>query len=307
MTLRLLLAALTFLLVLPPLGAAERVKVVSWNVENYFLQPAGTRSAKPPESRAHVHETLLEIRPDILALQEIGGRAALDALQASLKAGGLDLPHAEWVAGWDTSIQVAVLSRFPFSARRSHTNDSFLLQGRRFRVSRGFAEVEIAVRPDYRLTLFNAHLKSRRQSPQADQAELRLEEARLLREKVDARLKADPQANLLVAGDLNDTKDQPPLRTLIGRGATALVDARPSERNGDTGFTPNPRWQPRTIAWTHYYGVEDTYGRIDYFLVSPGLEKEWLREETFIHTAPDWGLASDHRPLVITFHVGDRR
>ncbi|HMO63678.1 MAG TPA: endonuclease/exonuclease/phosphatase family protein, partial [Verrucomicrobiota bacterium] len=225
----------------------------------------------------------------------------------ALRAGGLDLPHAEFVTGWDTNIQVAVLSRFPFSARRPHTNDSFLLQGRRFRVSRGFAEVEIAVRPDYRITLFNAHLKSRRQSPQADQAGLRLEEARLLREKVDARLKADPRANLLVAGDLNDTKDQPPIRALIGRGATALVDARPSERNGDTGFTPNPRWQPRTIAWTHYYGVEDSYGRIDYFLVSPGLEKEWVREETYVHTVADWGLASDHRPLVITFHVGDRR
>lgn len=301
MTPRLLATAL--LLAAPLLHAAETIRVVTWNLENYLLEKTETRAAKTPESRAKIRETLLALRPDVLALQEIGGRAALDELQRALKAGGLDLPHAEWVAGWDTNIQVAVLSRFPYTTRRPHTNDSFLLQGRRFRVSRGFAEVEIGVRPDYRLTLLTAHLKSRRTVPEADEAEMRLEEAKLLRAKVDARLAADPRANLIVLGDFNDTKDQPPIRTLIGRGATALVDTRPSERNGDTGFTPNPRWQPRTITWTHYYGVEDSYSRIDYALISAGLAKEWRRDDTYIHTMSDWGAASDHRPLVITLEA----
>jgi endonuclease/exonuclease/phosphatase family metal-dependent hydrolase len=295
-------AAPLLLLLLAALAAAaaDRVTVVTWNLENYLLEAFGTRQPKSPEARAQIRDTLAALRPDVLALQEIGGRAALAELQGALLAKGLDLPHAELVSGCDTNIQLAFLSRFPFSARRPHTNDSFLLQGRRFRVARGFGEVEVAVRPDYRLTVFTAHLKSRRAAPEADQAELRLEEARLLREKIDARLAADPQANLILLGDLNDTKDQPPIRTLLGRGATALVDTRPAERNGDTGFTPNPRWQPRTITWTHYYGVEDSYSRIDYVLISAGLAKEWLREQTYILTQPDWGRASDHRPLVFT-------
>ena len=49
------------------------------------------------------------------------------------------------VFGYDTNIQVAVLSRFPFTARRPHTNENYLLRGRRFRVSRGFVEAEIDV------------------------------------------------------------------------------------------------------------------------------------------------------------------
>ncbi|MFN0067962.1 MAG: endonuclease/exonuclease/phosphatase family protein [Limisphaerales bacterium] len=302
-----LLAAALLLAATPLLRAAETVKVVTWNVENYLLEKTETRPAKSPESRAKIRGTLLALRPDVLALQEIGGRAALDELQAALKSGGLDLPYAEFVTGWDTNIQVAVLSRFPYTARRPHTNDAFLLQGRRFRVSRGFAEVEIGVRPDYRLTLLTAHLKSRRAVPEADEAEMRLEEAKLLRTKVDARLAADPQANVIVLGDFNDTKDQPPIRTLVGRGATALVDTRPAERNGDTGFTPNPRWQPRTITWTHYYGVEDSYSRIDYALISAGLAKEWRRDDTYVHTMSDWGVASDHRPLVITVEAADGR
>lgn len=301
------LAAAALLLAAAPLHAADAFKVVTWNLENYLLEETGTRAAKTPESRAKIRETLLALRPDVLALQEVGGRAALDELRRALKAGGLDLPHAEFVQGWDTNINVAVLSRFPYTARRPHTNDSFLLQGRRFRVSRGFAEVEIGVAPDYRLTLLTAHLKSRRAVPEADEAEMRLEEAKLLRAKVDARLAADPQANLVVLGDFNDTKDQPPIRALIGRGNAALVDTRPSERNGDTGFTPNPRWQPRTITWTHYYGVEDSYSRIDYALISAGLAKEWRRDATYIHTTGDWGMASDHRPLVLSFLPDDSK
>lgn len=305
MMLRLLSCLL--LLVAAPLRAADRVTVVTWNLENYLLEQTETRPAKTPASQAKIRETLLAIRPDVLALQEVGGRAALDELQQALKSGGLDLPHAEFVTGWDTNIQVAVLSRFPYTARRPHTNDSFLLQGRRFRVSRGFAEVEIGVGPDYRLTLLTAHLKSRRPVPEADEAEMRLEEARLLRGKIDARLAANPQANLIVLGDFNDTKDQPPIRTLIGRGKTALVDTRPAERNGDTGYSPNPRWQPRTITWTYYYGVEDSYSRVDYALISSGLENEQVPDGTHIFTTSDWGLASDHRPLVITLMASDGR
>ena len=32
----------------------------------------------------------------------------------------------------------------------------------------------------------------------------------------------------------------------------------------------------RNITWTHYYGAEDTYSRIDYILLSPGMAKVLL-------------------------------
>ena len=134
----------------------------------------------------------------------------------------------------------AVLSRFPITARRSHTNDSFLLSGRRFRVSRGFAEVDIQVTPNYSFTLIAAHLKSKRAVAQADEAELRLEEAKLLREKIDARLAANPNANLVVLGDFNDTKDSASTKAVIGRDRHKLIDTRPAERNGDA-TRPSPR------------------------------------------------------------------
>ena len=63
---------------------------------------------------------------------------------------------------------------------------------------------------------------------------------------------------------------------------------------------------PRNITWTHYYAVEDTYSRLDYILLSSAMAREWIKEETYILTLPDWGVASDHRPLVATFEAEDK-
>ncbi len=287
-------------------AGAETFRVATYNVESYLDQPTETRAAKLAAAKAKVRESILALKPDVIALEEMGDTNALLELRDSLKAEGLDLPHWEHVAGFDTNIFVAVLSKFPLTARRSHTNDSFLLNGRRFRVSRGFAEVDVQVNPNYSFTLLAVHLKSKRPVPQADEAEMRLEEAKLLREKIDARLAAKPNANLIVLGDFNDTKDSAAAKAVIGRGKTKLVDTRPAERNGDNTPHPNPAWEPRNIPWTHYYGKEDSYSRIDYILLSPAMAREWVSNDTYILTLPNWGVGSDHRPLVATFEAADK-
>jgi endonuclease/exonuclease/phosphatase family metal-dependent hydrolase len=281
---------------------AETFRVVTYNLENYLDTPTETRrEAKSEAARAKIREGLRALKPDVVAFQEMGSLSALKELQSSLKAEGLDLPNLEHVTGFDTNIHVAVLSKFPIVARRPHTNDNFLLGGKRFRVSRGFAEVDLKVNESYTFTLITAHLKSKRQIASADESEMRLEEAKLLREKVDARLAADPDANLIVLGDFNDTKNAASTKAVIGRGKTKLVDTRPAERNGDNLPNPNPAWEPRSITWTHYYGAEDSYSRIDYIMLSPGMAKEWKQDETYILTIPNWAAGSDHRPLVATF------
>jgi endonuclease/exonuclease/phosphatase family metal-dependent hydrolase len=290
----------------PALPAAETFRVATYNVENYLDQPLGTRPVKSADAKAKVRESLRALKADVVALQEMGTTNALLELRASLKSEGLDYPFWEHVTGWDTNIHVAVLSKFPITARRPHTNESFLLFGRRFRVNRGFLEVDLKVNDRYSFTLMTTHLKSRRPVPEADEAELREQEAIRLREKIDALLAARPNVNLVVLGDLNDTQDTISTRAVIGRGKNALTDTRPAERNGDNLPNPNPRYDPRNITWTHYYGKEDSYSRIDYLLLSRGMAREWNKEETYILTLPNWGIGSDHRPLVATFMAEDR-
>jgi len=302
---RLRLVALLWLLH-TALAGAQVFRVATFNIENYLEAPSATRPAKSPAAQARVRECILAIKPDVIALEEVGSTNALFALQAALKSAGLDLPHWDQVAGYDTNIHLSVLSRFPIIARRPHTNESFLLDGRRLQVSRGFAEMDIQVNSKYKFTLIAAHLKSRRPSAIADEEEWRYEEAVALRRVIDARLDNDPGQNLIVLGDFNDVKDSKPLRVIMGRGRVRLFDTRPAERNGDDPAAAGKGHESRNITWTHYYDKEDTYSRIDYILLSHGMEREWLPAETYVLSSPDWGVASDHRPVVAGFVAEDK-
>jgi endonuclease/exonuclease/phosphatase family metal-dependent hydrolase len=297
---RLRLAALLCLLHTAVAGA-QVFRVATFNVENYLDAPSGTRPAKSLQAQARVRDSILAIKPDVIALEEVGSTNALLELQAALKAAGLDLPYWDQVTGSDTNIHVSVLGRFPIIARRPHTNESFLLDGRLLHVSRGFAEMDVQVNPKYQFTLIAAHLKSRRPSAIADEEEWRYEEAVALRRVIDARLADDPGQKLVVLGDFNDVKDSKTLRTIMGRGRTRLFDTRPAERNGDDPADSGKGRESRNITWTHYYAKEDVYSRIDYILLSHGMEREWLPAETYVLSLPNWGEASDHRPLVAGF------
>lgn len=287
---------------------AETFRLATYNVENYLDQPTETRrNVKSDAAKAKVREVILALKPDIIAFEEMGSLSALLELRDSLKKDGLDLPHYEHVTGFDTNIHVCVLSKFPIIARRSHTNANFLLNGKRFQVSRGFTEVDIKVNDNYQFTLLGAHLKSRRPIPGADEAELRHEEAKVLRAIVDKHLAAKPDANLVVLGDLDDNYNTKGIKEVIGTGKNKLVDTRPAEQNGDNLPNPaNPRYSPRNEAWTHYYGVEDSYSRIDYILLSPGMAREWVKDQTYIPVIPNWGQASDHRPIIATFETTNK-
>lgn len=291
-----LAAALLLWIALPAQAGTQLIRIATFNVENYLDAPSGNRHAKSPAAQAKVRESILALNPDVIALEEMGSTNALLQLRESLRAGGCDLPNWEWIAGHDTNIHVAILSRFPMTARRPHTNDSFLLDGKRMMVSRGFAEVVIQPNPRFQFTLLAAHLKSRRVTALADEEEWRYEEAVALREIIDRKLAQDPGENLVVLGDFNDVKDSKPIRVLMGRGKTRLFDTRPAERNGDDSADVHER-ELRRVTWTHYYAVEDTYSRIDYILLSPHLRPYWREGATYVLSLPNWGVASDHRPI----------
>jgi endonuclease/exonuclease/phosphatase family metal-dependent hydrolase len=286
--------------------ADEIFRVATYNVDNYLDQPTrGRPHLKSAQAKAKVCEIIRGLDPDVIALEEMGSTNALLELRASLKSQGLDFPYWEHVAGEDPNVHLAVLSKFRILARRPHTNDEFLLDGRCVRVSRGFAELEIQSASGFTFTFIAAHLKSRLPDAGFDPNEERFEEAKILRQIIDEHFKADPNARLVVLGDFNDLKDSESLREVIGRGRFKLTDTRPAERNGDNAPAEPPYYEPRNVTWTYFYGKDDTYSRIDYILLSPAMARNWLKNQTYASSVSNWGVASDHRPIVAAFEVGN--
>ena len=289
---------------LASVAGAGVIRVATYNLENYLNQPTESRPhIKSDEAKAKIRESIKAIDPDVIALEEMGDTNALLELRAALQTGGENFPYWEHIQAFDTNIHVAVLSKLPMVARRPHTNDTFLLDGRQFQVKRGFAEVDVQAAPHLVFTLIAAHLKSRLAAPDADEAQERLSEARVLRRLIDVRLASEPDAKLIVLGDFNDTRDSATLREVVGRGKTRLVDTRPAERNGDSSPVHGPYFEPRDVAWTYFYGKSDEYSRIDYILISPAMKRGWRPNETFIPFIPNWGTGSDHRPIVAGFQI----
>ena len=270
---------------------SKEIVVASYNVENYLLidrQKDGTlikNSPKPEQEIAAVVKVLSQIQPDIVGLIEIGDESMLEDLRRRLRAAGLDYSYREWVKGADEQRHICLLSKFPIVERNSRDDVRFELDGRTLRMNRGILDVTVEVNPDYRLRLVGAHLKSRRVVPEYDQALMRAKEAWSLREHIDEILAAAPNTNLLLFGDLNDTKNEYPIREIIGwKGASNhMIDLWLRDSRGE--------------HWTYYWKTADEYSRVDYLLVSPGLVKEVIAEKCGINDSPYWNEASDHRAI----------
>ncbi len=279
--------------------AETRFIIATFNLENYRSTPGGGRPAKSHEARKAVVSSIQAIHPDLLALQELGSPSDLSELQSSLRSTGIHLPHVESVQGPDTNILLGVLSRFPITRRHPHTNEPFLLDGRRHKVGRGFAEVEVTISSQHRLTLVNAHLKSKRPVAAYDEREIRELEALQLRRLMVSLLTTHPGMNLVVCGDFNDTPDSRTLQSLIGVGRYKFFDPRPSEWHPGYSAQPRAAIESRPITWTHYYAKDESYSRLDYVLLSPGIRRHWRIGDAYVLATPLWGLASDHRPVAV--------
>lgn len=270
----------------------------AYNVENwlsmdrYIDNERVTSSPKPEEEKAAVVAVILAHQPDILGIVEIGQQDDLEDLRARLKAGGLDYPHIEWLSGPDPERHVALLSKFPIVERNSLANVPFDLDGHPQAVQRGILDVTVEPAEGYRIRLLGVHFKSRRPVPDFDQATLRGKEAEALRSHVSAILEADPDANVMLFGDFNDTKNEYPIRHLLGGPAKRrLKDIFLSDSLGD--------------RWTHYWKAADLYSRIDYLIASPGLFKEVHAGDRGIDRSENWFVGSDHRLIFATIKAAN--
>lgn len=286
---------------LPTEDRAREVVFMGYNVKNYLRMPRqvnGTRVAAVPKPEAEIEAVvalILQGRPDILGLVEMGSQADLKDLQARLKRSGLDLPHATLNEAFDQDRRTALLSHFPFASVQHQTDLHYQAGTERLAFRRGILDATIALSPDYELRVLGVHFKSKRPQPGLlNEALMRRHEAHLTRQHLVSILESAPETNLLLFGDLNDSRHEAPINAVRGtRGTPGYMEPlRVADPNG--------------ARWTYYWEVADQYSRFDYLFVSQGLRPEILTKKQGIVSHPGWATASDHRPVVTTLIAEDR-
>jgi len=210
--------------------------------------------------------------------------------KARLKSAGLDYPETEYVEGPDPERHVALLSKYPIVARQSMSDAPFELDGHEEKVRRGILDVTVAV-GGTKVRFMGVHLKSKLRDTWENEAELRRNEAHLLRKHIDEVLDRDGAAKLVVYGDFNDTKNEPSLKEILGarNSEHALRDLWLKDSDGD--------------HWTEYWNTADVYSRIDYILVTRDLLPAVDFPKSYVYRSAYWNEASDHRPVVAAFKL----
>ena len=268
------------------------VRFIAYNVENWLTMDRYVDgkslkgSPKPEKEKLAIAELLADAKPDILGISEIGNEEDVKDLQAYLAKAGHPMPHFHDNRGADPTRSLVLISRFPIGKTVMRDDLTFSSKGREYAMQRGILDATVET-PAGAYRFLGLHLKSKRETEDGDQEDMRRNEGHLLRREIDEILSEDPDARLVVYGDLNDTRQSSTIRTIHGGGKNpksllmiALKDSRGH-------------------FWTHHWDFQDVYSRIDYVLVSGALRNsiDWDRCKIIDNDAV--AGASDHRPLLV--------
>jgi len=262
---------------------ARPLRFVSYNIRNYLTMRRGkTEKFKPEHEVKALIANIVRANPDIMGVCEIGNQKDLDHLLNRLKKSGLDYKHSYLSAGPDPYRRQALLSHYPI--KRHHVpNYTYKMKGRTHEIRRGILDATVNT-PKGEIRFLGAHLKSKRPIAVYDQAEIRREEAQLLREHASVIL-SDSTQKVIVFGDMNDTKGSSTIRLMRGLKDKKLSAIELFDKHG--------------TKWTQYWAREDIYSRFDFVFVSKSLLPNIDQKGSYVLDTPPGDPASDHRALVV--------
>jgi endonuclease/exonuclease/phosphatase family metal-dependent hydrolase len=333
-----------FLFLLSSISCSRGLTIMSYNVENLFDDvDNGTeyREYDPARGKWGAEGFALRVQavaevirksapggPDIILLQEVENENALGALRDKGLA-GMGYGHLAIVPKKRLAANVAVLSRFPIA--RVHTWHVGSFEGSPVR---DVLEVEIE-RGGRVLHLLANHWKSKVEGARATEA-ARQESSGVVARRLREILSADPAAEIVVAGDFNESHDE---YARSGRAyPTALLpegESVPAEARAAAIFlSGNARrlgivedrlvlyepWLELPEADRGSYSYRGQWQTVDHMLLSPGLldaagfsyrwgsfhpvRLDFLLQPDGTPKSWDWPKAgtgySDHLPLLLT-------
>jgi endonuclease/exonuclease/phosphatase family metal-dependent hydrolase len=183
-------------------------------------------------------------------------------------------------------IDVAVLSRLPVGPVTSYRHVTYHdPDGRPAHFRRDLLRVRIEPPAAQNFDMFVMHLKSKRDGPAAEA--MRLGEAAAARAILDQVLRDDPEACFVLCGDMNDTFDSEPVRTLVGSGPASLP----------CFFSDIPEEQQITFNQEPYRSM------IDFIFCSPAMAKRYAPGSYQVYPGTVESSGSDHNPIRARFSL----
>jgi endonuclease/exonuclease/phosphatase family metal-dependent hydrolase len=202
------------------------LKLMTWNVENLFRPKADENTDAYDAKLKNLADTIKELAPDVLALQEVGDEGALEDLGDELD---LAYPHVATGAPGDRGIRVAILSKLPLVEPQSIVdfapNPSLRVandEGEEITTMRRGA-LWVKIKPDNMVIhVIAVHLKSKllefpngfstkdeglRARTATRGAAVRTMEAYTLRVKANDIITKNQTQGLVILGDFNDVPE----------------------------------------------------------------------------------------------------
>ncbi len=254
-----------------------------------FMDLGISPPSDPGEIRSAIVKDLIGSNAGIIVLSGVRDAASAEAIGKMLPEYGF----LGKVEGADRESVLAVFSKTKPEKFEALTDMKYKIEDKEMPVSKGFAHCVFRI-GDYSFHLVAADLKDRTLHPDFNQTDMRRYEARQLRYLVNDIAKAEPSANILVVGNLNDTCGMSPLKELYNRRSgieKRLFDIRPLDRMKTT--------------WTSWDRGSDEFERIDYALANFAMVSEIDRAGTAIIPSESWRKFPLHRPLVVAVSCRD--
>jgi endonuclease/exonuclease/phosphatase family metal-dependent hydrolase len=292
----------------------DTVRVATWNLEHFVdghdnpYISAGREDDPPAALDKRVDRVVKALRQmdaDLVVLQEAESEAFLQQI-AREELGDLGYRFATSTESPSWYMNVVLLSRYPLGVVRNYADVITPIAGQQADNGEPAAQsltnhrlwmADVRLGPSQTWTVVGAHLKAGRS---AEDRGWRIGQIRFLHTEL-ARLTEDrPDANVLVAGDLNALADSPELRLLLNN------PSRPAPDSLTTADTPRRVHFTDPLAGrpTYTHSSDDPSRQLDYLLPNTALANRLVDGSMQVAQplAPDsMAATSDHLPVEAAF------
>lgn len=268
----------------------EPLKIMNWNTRN-FLNDVNDSSATEEQVKSTaeyqaqltaVASTIETMNPDVVVFAEVENQAVLDDLLAELGSEWVDSSIIDSVD--PRGIDVAAISKLPFTNVVSHGSDMFTVEGTQapaYTFARDAVEYHFTFRGQP-IVLIGVHYRSK--GP-PDDPNKRLAEAQRSRAIADDLTAANPNLGVVILGDFNDLPDSAPYKAVQGPASDTYRDVAVNVAESD--------------RWT--FDFMGSLELIDHQMANPLMTQHLDTKEVVIRHSTETEDASDHAPMMATY------